>query len=575
MKRFLLLLSWYFFCHSENVTAQCALLPIELSERVSASELVVEAVLEGQYCFRSESDGHIYTANQLRIYRIFKGNPQASLLTMISPGGYLDESAEEVIPSIYVEVGMTGVVFLVNSPLSPAAGEECFKAFGGPQGCIYFDLYSGTANDVFRAYSSVEDDLYPLLRSLTSGRMDVVLKPDVTAPHSDKSATVIDSVSPAVSAAGIGAEVRIRGSGFGASQSTSTVSFTNASTGVTFIEPLSSQYKYWSDTLIRLHIPTKAGTGAIRVTTASGTGIIAGPQIKFSHLNYITASKIYYPYHKDDDGNGGFTWRMSTQFNANTGAKDAFIRAMNTWRDSTCINWINGTTTSSNLDMSDGINIVRFAGPTELEAGVLGITRNYYDQCDGSTAFPKEIDLSYDPDVDWHTGTSNPSFSQMDMESVIVHELGHAHQLGHVKDAGDFMYATISKGQVKRKLVAHNVEAGIHVMKFSVSQWNCGPDAMVPLSGCIIPVEVKYIEQAAEFRFYPNPFSEYLVFEGDLKNISQAEVFNVYGQKVAAIEISAESTSATWYCPANLPEGLYIFADRKSGLVLGKVLLSR
>ena len=119
-------------------------------------------------------------------------------------------------------------------------------------------------------------------------------------------------------------------------------------------------------------------------------------------------------------------------FDANTNAKNSFIRAMESWRDVTCVNWEVIEPTPSNTTAQDGTNIVRFGNSGELSAGVLATTFSRYLSCNLSKIwYVSEIDLTYDPDVTWNFDASSPKFSEFDIESVTLHELGHAHQLGH------------------------------------------------------------------------------------------------------------------------------------------------
>ena len=81
----------------------CLLYPVSLSERVQASDLIVEAKIEGDSIF--ESGKMIYTAYQLRIIGTLKGTQYTSI-NMLTEGGMLPDRALIVRPSLKPEIDM-------------------------------------------------------------------------------------------------------------------------------------------------------------------------------------------------------------------------------------------------------------------------------------------------------------------------------------------------------------------------------------------------------------------------------------------------------------------------------------
>ncbi len=555
---------------AQKSQAQCAMYPVSLDDRIDNSEVIIEGQVIQREGFRDPSNGKIYTTNVIEIHKIFKGTITDEELVVISPGGVIEDHAEKVTPSIQLEYGTTALFFLFESDITGDVSYENFKPYSGPQGCIYLKA-DGSAADVFKSYASIQE-LYALLEN-DLGRKQVIKKDEIEKQVQNKSLIDITSVTPDTTIAGIKEEIEIRGSEFGANRGSGQVEFTNASTGLQFVKPTSSDYRFWSDTLIVVRVPSGAGTGPIKVSGAGGIGIQNSPFIKFAQLNYIITTPKQ-PFHKDDNQSGGFTWRLSTGFDNDNAAKDVFLRAMNNWRDNTCINWDNGSVTSSNQAIDDGINIVRYANSNELPNGVLGVTRSYYRTCGPQTCYVYEIDLSYSPTVNWYKGTGNPSFNQHDMESVIVHELGHAHQLGHVNDEDDFMFATLGQGRKKRDLIDNNIEAGLYVMKNSVITYDCGPDPMVGVQGCSIPVGITSVEKPS-LKIYPNPASSHVIFEGMGLESRNVSLIDLEGKVVHEFRIESTSTSYQWQIPSDLNDGIYVLRDQLNGDMLGKISIQR
>ena len=170
--------------------------------------------------------------------------------------------------------------------------------------------------------------------------------------------------------------------------------------------------------------------------------------------------KGQYTEHLNDNTSGGYTFQFeSTDFATNTNAVAAFTRAMNTWICNTNMNWIIGANTTVDTALADNINIVRFDNGMGLPSNVLGRATSRYSGCvntGGDTVWTViEIDVQFNDvagSLTWNFTTANATSLQYDFESVAVHELGHAQQLGHIISSGAVMHYAISNGQTTRVL---------------------------------------------------------------------------------------------------------------------------
>ena len=281
--------------------------------------------------------------------------------------------------------------------------------------------------------------------------------------------------------AGTKSQLTITGSGFGVAGGVSAVKFPDADDGgSTFISALDTQIVSWSDTEIIVEVPSGAGTGKIRVTDAIGASGNAATDltILYSELNREfdpgTGTEAYPLQHYGPNFiTGGYEWKMQTDFfndQEHPGAKAAFERALESWRCNTLINWT-VSTTPTNVDVADfdGTNVIRFDNGSELASSTLGVCYSFFSGCgDGAGSFNwyvSELDLVFNDDTNWYTGTGTPGAGEIDFESVALHELGHSHQLGHVIDpnnnsvgnnAEDVMHYAFNSGEFQRLITANN-----------------------------------------------------------------------------------------------------------------------
>ena len=212
----------------------------------------------------------------------------------------------------------------------------------------------------------------------------------------------IISFAPGSISAGTQSILTITGTGFGTGgpNGSKYVEFENADDGgATWIQPIPSEYTSWTNTQIQVEVPTDAGTGKIRVTNGS-TDTWAGADltVTFAYLNVTSGGLTYQPDLIDDDGFGGYTWRMFTDFDANAPAKASFERALETWRCNTYVNWDIGSVTGVDVVASDGVNIVRMDNGGELPAGVLGRCTSRWTGCNvgGWEWWVYELDIVFD-----------------------------------------------------------------------------------------------------------------------------------------------------------------------------------
>ncbi|WP_219601049.1 IPT/TIG domain-containing protein [Hymenobacter sp. DG01] len=430
----------------------CLLEPLPLSQRVAAATLVVEARVTAA---RSQDEGaHIVTLNELEVYKVFRGALPSGNLTVATAGGTVGLRREQVTNSAQLAIGQQGVFLLVPDARQPGR----YRLYAGPQGLISYDLTTATASEPFARYASIAEELYPALeepagQAVRAVRPNTALQARLSRAARPAAAPLISSLSPAVITAGTGAVLTIKGSGFGATQGKGLVGFRNADNGgQSFVSPLASEYVSWSDTEIKVRVPSvaegnggTAGSGAVLVTNGTSESALSldNLTIDYARINLDYQSDANSPLRAypvalaGPDKQGGYTLQYNERFAANTAAKQAFERALLTWRNGVGANRkIASTTTTVNTeDQRDNINLVSFDDAQELDAGVLGVTYSYYAGCSSGGAISWALtgtDYIFDGEQSWQFTSANPGSGQFDFESVALHEQGHGLQLGHI-----------------------------------------------------------------------------------------------------------------------------------------------
>ena len=494
----------------------CLLVPVSLAQRTQQAALVVEARVTSQQPERAPN-GHIVTRHQLEVYKVFQGQLLAGPLSVLTPGGFLQQQGEVVSGSLVLQIGQQGLFFLEIDPNLP--GE--YRAYAGPQGFIKYNLTTLTASEPFGRYASIGGTLYRSLAAQTgTSYREIGLNASLTAATQRLTqrttagplavtAPTISSFSPSAVTAGTSTSIdasaagvlTITGTGFGATRGAGYVQFRNADNPGTdaapsYTQPLASDYLNWGDTQIQVRVPSysrtgdAAGTGNFQVFENGGASATSASALRVTYnvltLSYANAGgeQTYRVHLYNSDGKGGYTLQYSPSFSSVPGAaapnvQAAYETALQTWQCAASMNRTIGTATTVDVAAADGINVVRFATANELPTGVLGVTNSYYGGCGPSSTsvtnwLLTETDYSYAPvpypGYTWNFTTNAPTGTQYDFQSVALHELGHGEQLGHIISTAGVMNWSISNGQAKRSLDANtDIAAAQDIISYSTS----------------------------------------------------------------------------------------------------------
>ncbi|WP_308991502.1 T9SS type A sorting domain-containing protein [Mariniflexile litorale] len=554
-----------------NLHAQTLLREVSLKKQIENSSLVVEGKVVSKKSFWDANNQHIYTANTIEVYKVFKGEPVA-VIEVITPGGTVGLSAEMVSPSLKLNNDEVGVFTLYNNNIAMKSYEKTslkqFQAYGSSQGFYKYNLYDNLAVNTFNKKNGIASNFYDEIMGYTKftyiemsnfDTQSIYLKStqgkELLAPGSI-------TFTPTTITAGTKSVLTINGTGFGATKGK--VSFRNADDGgATFIDAFNTQILEWGNTQIKVEVPSKAGTGAIVVTDASSASKQSSNSltILFSEINVVQdeGNVAYRAQHVNDNNAGGYTWQMFTDFNNNANAKAAFLRAFNSWRCTTGINWVIGASTTNDVADLDGINVVRFDNGAELGPTELGRCTTYFNGCGTGTNlnwYVSELDIVFDDTTDWNFGPAGTPavIGKYDFESNALHELGHGHALGHVISDNDIMNYALQTAIDRRVLNANNIAAANAIQSRSISSIVCLRPLLTNHS-CSLGVEEEALNNS--ITIYPNPTNGQFFIKNNLSvNLDKILIHDVSGRLISELDTSNGTQTITINL-SGVSKGLY------------------
>ncbi|NUM32286.1 MAG: matrixin family metalloprotease [Bacteroidetes bacterium] len=485
----------------KNIFAQCAIENWSIEKRTELSSLIVEGKVIKLNSFRSAYSKAIYTATVIEVYKIFKGNINGSkTIEIITFGGQIGNELHRADPELELSKDETGVFLLVNNEVKLSDniknnGIPEFQGVASLQSLISYDLMYNKAFDGEKTYYGIETELYEKLQDLTGLKFYEVKNSAINFnlfKNRKLSSPEIKSFVQSSANSGTGDILTIKGTGFRNTRGNGRIEFLDANygDGRRVKTPFAADYKVWNDTMISVRIPTRAGTGTISLATYDSNYFTTSTSFKinFAHLNASFApsggsTQYFTTDHVNDNGKGGYTFQMNYRFKNNNNMVNTFLKSLETWRCQTFMNWEVGRDTSINKIEPDQVNIVKL---TKNANNVLATCYSYWNGCYVSGTemewYVTELDIEADSTRNWYYGTGNPSGSQYDFQSVISHELGHGHQLGHVIASQEMMHWSISPGQKKSSLSSNDIAGGTYVKDKSIKMNVCSGAKLIALN---------------------------------------------------------------------------------------------
>ncbi|GAB5556858.1 MAG: hypothetical protein SchgKO_10710 [Schleiferiaceae bacterium] len=522
-----------------------------MEQQIAETELVVEGKILSSTSQWNTAHNFIYTVHEVQVYKIFNGK-YSGVVSVVTPGGRVGDYRLHASESLDLRPGNVGVFFL--KPFHKLSGKSQYEVVSDMQGFYRYDLIANTVSNPFESYDGITSDFYNVLRSHFGNTIVQAQFMDFSEAGQNfvqSAQKVAATISPTTISAGTESVVTLTGTGFGSTMGTVEFKWSDDG-GNTYQPALASQIQSWTDTEIQVQVPSYAGTGTVRITDAQNNaqetaGILT---ITFAQSNGETFGIATQTSLIDQNNIGGYTWRMFTDFDADTSARPEFMAAFSNWRCNSNVNWRIGDVTNNDSSVVDGENVIRFDNGNELPMGVLGRCYTFTFTCnspDEEAAI--ELDMVIDDGTAYHYGPGTPQPGEFDFQSIVLHELGHGHQLSHVIDSNDVMYYGLAPEVIRRTLGTNDI-AGAQFVQTRCS--NTGTCQFSATSNLDCTVSLDEVHSSSEINLYPSPVRDFLHIESSL-GIEKIDVFDASGRWIQSIDNPSESVNLS-----SLEIGVYL-----------------
>ena len=570
---------------NKYLTAQCTTLHPGIEEQFANSELVIEGKVVATESFYDKGAAFIYTKNFIRVYKTFKGIPEGETIMLVTLGGTMDDETIVFSGALQLNEGASGVFFLIQyaGHRLESGTSLIYRPLAEQDSYMSYRPDWGEAYGYSQIYYNLES-LYTKLKRLGGSSYKELL--DVTPNVIRNPGMSVSEINPLLTNAGAGDTVYIHGEGFG--EVPGTIFYSNADNGgFGYTSTFPWHIISWSDSVLVSRVPHKAGTGDLIIL---GANSIAFSQheldVQYAHTNVLSSHAFHQPQLVDEGGdeNGGYLFRISDNAENNgvpimeeEGAYEAILRAFNTWQDSTSAPlYFSRNCPVTELQepggLDDDINLITFDNEAwdldvEVSPYTLAVTISRYIRCSSTDWEVSDIDIILRRDgnpngiggaITWNFSEMEPHEGELDFQTVVLHELGHALQLQHVVDPLAVMHYSTTFGEAKRSLGELDDEAGAeyvldHSFNYEPPQLNCWPTSHFSTDRALHPYDKSNLCESdtsltegyyhttdnydnSMVDIYPNPIKkgEQLIIE--YINVTEkeliVELFSIQGQSL-------------------------------------------
>jgi hypothetical protein len=438
---------------------------------IQNSEIIVLGEVIEQTSYWDNKGKNIYTNSTIKVDSVIRGNA-GSELRIITEGGIVENVWQKVSTSPELNLHDKGFFILnkirdVKSTIQDIS--ESYSLLAGERGFIPV-----TNSRNFKFKNSSHHEFFHELEKIT-GYKSFIFDTGLHIKSANAQLAIV-KLSPLELTAGTGEILSIYGSGFGTQQDKGEVWFKYANDGNSIFTHPDFRISLWSDTLIRIEVPSEASTGKVTIKK-EGKDIASSDilTVKYAHVNYNFQPIVLI----DRDNFGGYSWYIHNSLNFHPMAAQTVEKCIGKWICATSVPWRIAGYTSESPGMDNKCTI--YADSLD---GILGKTSAFFERATTSSGKVVWVLLEADITIDIHQtycfSRENIQNDEIDFETVVLHELAHAKLFGHVNDTDDLMYFGLKKGRYK-SIGTDNIACSHHILTKSTEQKARKFDAIQPI----------------------------------------------------------------------------------------------
>lgn len=533
-----------------GITEPCMSVQISLAERMSASRSVVYGRVISQRAMWDDAHRSIYTVNRMVVNDVWKDTRSVGdTINVLTEGGDMGTMGRIVIGTLRLDVGDQGYLLLehprsVDVTFSMAGVADFFRPYAEVQ-ALFVESSSGQIIDCWGSTKMTTPEfeqkaLGSMPHQIRSPRTPTATKQQLQAKSSDAVQADI-SFTPKRAIGGMGEAITITGTGFGDTRGTNYVTFT-ADGKAYFAADYANSFVYrkWSDTEIIVEVPP-CFTNKVHVVIGSTTHVSPDSLHVTANLAARTLDPLTFTNLINMNGAGGYTWSIHKDLFDVPEARNCVESVMRQFRCKTGMSFtVSQTASTVGYALNDGINSILFDAPGyELGAGAVAYCDWVWYSCSGNGQtfyYVRDSDCRLSRKFNWYYGNGKtPEFGMAKLRYILYHEIGHAHQFGHVNEPGETMHPVVqalpAENWLQRDSITESEQrAGNYMTQLgrTFTFRGCGVQPLLAPENtdCASDSTVDVHEEAVvnDLRVWPNPASTVLNVQLESTTDSDATV---------------------------------------------------
>ncbi len=476
MMKFFLKLSLAILCPILLKANLCNPNSLALEELIELADYVIEGNIVEQHSFWNAAGNDILTAHQIKVKQSTGLTDQLSV-TLLTKGGCVDGDCMMYSGQTNFQVGDYGVFFTkqFNAEIVSKTGYNYLSLVNSQSNFINLNNQLDAVNIQHKNFSA--QAVFDEVEKQTGKRF--AYQQQTQHELAFKNTATITTISPLSLPADGKALLTIRGTGFGNLSGNAKIYMLNpnyASRSV-YVPIPKSYITRWNNQVIQIKVPgfdirtnfPGVASGSVKIMTSNGSEVISTQQVNVTYnQKKLDNQSIDLISHSN---NGEIPFYVSHDLRRD-GALPAIQRAFDLWYCKTGIKFNIAGYVNNTCYMNDSKNVISYDDGCSITQ--LGFTRLAISTC-GSKNDPylRDLDIIINRNKRWSFDLENDAYNTSDFASTILHEMGHAHLLGHVLNKEDILFPVVIRSNTKLNLNDANLTGGSVILAESSKQNAC------------------------------------------------------------------------------------------------------